>query len=144
MRLLAKSLITSDDRNFANFATNVPWLKTRKILTLGGVTMQTEISANSGSQKFLNLQNFFKIFFEKVDFSRFRWSIFSRKGVRYDKFFFWSDRPFLGVKPHGRPKSRTGPPRGVTNFFCCVMILILVISMYLKNIKCKRFTEFPR
>ena len=88
MRLLAKSLITSDDRNFASFARNVPGLKTREIVTLEGATLSTEISATSESQKFLNLQNFFKFFFEKVDFSRFRRSIFLRKEVRYSKKHF--------------------------------------------------------
>ena len=68
MRLLAKSLIPSDEHNFASFARNVPGLKTRKFVTLAigdatVATLSTEISANSGSQKFLNLQIFFKFVF---------------------------------------------------------------------------------
>ena len=39
------------------------------------------------------------------------------------KIFFGGDRPLLGVNPHGRPKSRTGPPRGVTNFFSSLRML---------------------
>ena len=90
--ILAKNLPSSEIRNFASFAWIFPGLKTWKFLTLGGATLSTEISATSGSQKFLNLQNFFKIFFWKVDFSRFRRSIFSTKGVRGVRNFFltWS------------------------------------------------------
>ena len=60
MRLLAKRLIPSDEHNFASFARNVPGLKTRTFVTLRDATLSTEISATSGSQKFLNLQIFFK------------------------------------------------------------------------------------
>ena len=63
MRLLGKSLIPLDEHNFASFARNVPELKTRKFVTLGDATLSTEISATSGSQKFLNLQIFFKFLF---------------------------------------------------------------------------------
>ena len=59
MRLLAKSLIPSDEHNFASFARNVPGLKTRKFVTLGDATLPTEISATSASQKFPDLQIFF-------------------------------------------------------------------------------------
>ena len=128
MRFLAKSIIPSDEHNFASFARNVPGLKTWKIVILRGATLPPEISAISGSPKFLNLQNFFKIFFEKVDFSRFRRSIFSMMGVRLVRNFFWGDRHRLGVKPHGRPKSRTRPPRGDINVFSSLRELKIQFS----------------
>ena len=90
MRLLAKSLTTSDDHNFASFAKFriVPGLKSRKIVTLEGAPLAAEISATLKTQKFLTSQNFSKIFSEKVDFSRFRRSIFSVKGVRVIRNFY--------------------------------------------------------
>ena len=83
-----KNLLTLDDRNFASFARIVPGLKTRKFVTLGGAHLVAEISATLRTQKFLTSQNFSKIFSEKVDFSRFRRSIFSMKGVRLVRNFF--------------------------------------------------------
>ena len=85
MRLLAKSLTSSDDHNFASFARIVPGLKTRKFVTLAGAHLVAEISATLRTQKFLNLQNFFKIFFEKVDFSTF--DFFNERGAPGPKFF---------------------------------------------------------
>ena len=83
-----KSLLTLDDRNFASFARIVPGLKIRKFVTLGGAHLVAEISATLRTQKFLTSQNFSKFFFEKVDFLRFRRSIFSMKGVRLVRNFF--------------------------------------------------------
>ena len=117
MRLLAKSLIPSGEHNFASFSRNVPGLKTRTFVTLEDATLSTEISATSGSQKFLNLQIFSNLFSEK--------SIFRDCDVRFlevrrcapTEIFFWGDRHRLEVKPLGRLKSRTRPPRGVINLF---------------------------
>ena len=71
MRLLAKSLITLDDRNFASFARIVPGLKIRKVVTLEGAPLTAEISATLRTQKFLTSQKFSKKFSEKIDFLRF-------------------------------------------------------------------------
>ena len=124
--------MASDDHNFASFAWIFPGLKTWKILTFKGATLLTEISATSGSQKFLNLQNLKFFFSEKSIFQDFDDRFFQRRGCGGSEISFWSDPSWLRLKPHGRPKSRTGPPRGVTNISSYVMILILVYFMYLK------------
>ena len=118
MRLLAKSLIPSDEHNFASFARNVPGLKTRKFVTLGDATLSTEISATSGSQKFLNLQIFFKFVFWKVDFSRFRRSIFWGKEVRPDRNFFLRWQTSIRSKtPWQTKKSNETSPRSYKFIF---------------------------
>ena len=58
-----------------------------------------------------------KIFSEKSIFQDFDDRFFQRRGCGGSEISFWRDPPWLGLKPHGRPKSRTGPPRGVTNCF---------------------------
>ena len=104
-------------------------------------------------QKFLPLldhRNFWTFKFFSNFFSKK--SIFRDFDVRFwggrrcapIEISFWGDKHRLGVKLHGRPKSRTRPPRGVVNLFWYVMMLILVFCLYLKNMQFKRFTEFPR
>ena len=77
-------------------------------------------------QKFLPLLNhrnfwtfriFSKFFSEKSIFQDFDVRFFCGRGCAMTKIFFWGDRLFLEVKPRGRRKSRTGPPRGVINIF---------------------------
>ena len=77
-------------------------------------------------QKFLPLldhRNFwtFKIFSnffsKKSIFRDFDDRFFQWRGCGWSEISFWRDPHRLGVKPHGRPKSRTGPPRGVTDPF---------------------------
>ena len=65
----------------------------------------------------------FRQHFQKLDFFHrkkakigiFDLSFWQGRGCAWSKIFFWCDAHWLGVKPHGRPKSRTRPPRGVTN-----------------------------
>ena len=63
------------------------------------------------------LSEFLKIFSENSIFQDFEGRFFQGRRCPSTKIFFWGDRPYLGVKRHGRPKSRTGPPRGVINIF---------------------------
>ena len=103
-----------------NFANNV-WnlLKSRLRIFLGWMVppccqkfrqqFWAHISATFSKIKF-----FFSIFAQN---RHFRFFILSGMGVRLVKNFFWCDAHWFGVKPHGRPKSRTRPPRGVTNIF---------------------------
>ena len=52
-------------------------------------------------------------FFSKKNtiFADFEGQFFLWWGCAWSEIFFWGDRHRLGVKPHGRPKSRTGPPQ---------------------------------
>ena len=59
--------------------------------------------------------NFFPRFSAKIDI--FDFSVWQGRGCAWSEISFWRDPHRLGVKPHGRPKSRTRPPRGVTNIF---------------------------
>ena len=67
----------------------------------------------------------FRQHFQKLDFSSrflakidiFDFSVWQGRGCAWAEISFWCDPHRLGVKPHGRPKSRTRPPRGVTNIF---------------------------
>ena len=88
MMLLSKSLITSDDRNFASFARNVPGFKIRKFVTSKGATLSTEISATSGSQKFRNLQNFFNFFRKSRFFEVSTFDFFGEGGELLRKNIF--------------------------------------------------------
>ena len=59
-----------------------------------------------------DIAEFFQNFFLKSRFFEISMvDFFAEGGALWQNFFFWGDRPFLGVKPHGRPKSRTGPPQ---------------------------------
>ena len=75
--------------------------------------LTAEISATLRTQKFLTPQNFSN-YFSEIDFSRFRRSIFPWTRCALSEIFFWGDTHRLRVKPHGIPKSRIGPPRGIT------------------------------
>ena len=65
-------------------------------------------------QQFQKL-DFISGFFAKIGI--FDFSVWRGRGCAWSEMFFWRDPYWLGVKPHGRPKSRTRPPLGVTNLF---------------------------
>ena len=68
-------------------------------------------------RNFWTFRIFSKFFSEKSIFQDFDVRFFCGRGCAMTKIFFWGDRLFLEVKPRGRRKSRTGPPRGVINNF---------------------------
>ena len=119
-------------------------LKSEKFGPLGVRPCQQKFLPLLDRRNFWTFRIFSKFFSEKSIFQDFDVRFFQRRGCGGSEISFWRDPSRLGLKPHGRPKSRTGPPRWVTNISSCVMILMLVHSRYLKNINCKRFIEFPR
>ena len=68
-------------------------------------------------RNFWTFKNFSKFFLKKSIFWDFDGQFFGGRGCATSKKIFWGDSSQFEVKPHGRPKSRTGPPRGVTNIF---------------------------
>ena len=68
-------------------------------------------------RNFWTFKFFSNLFSEMSIFQDFDVQIFQRRGCRGSEISFWRDLLRLGLKPHGRPKSRTGPFRGVTNCF---------------------------
>ena len=72
-------------------------------------------------RNFWTFRIFSKFFSKKSIFWDFDGRYFWGRGSATSKIFFWADPYRLGVKPGGRPKSRTGPPRGVANIFWLVI-----------------------
>ena len=69
------------------------------------VPLPTEISASH----LLNAWFFvWKTSFSRISRGDF---LYDGGGCAWSKIVFWGDRNRLGVKPHGRPKSRTGSPQ---------------------------------
>ena len=68
-------------------------------------------------RNFWTFQFFSNLFSEKSIFRDFDVRFFEVMRCAPTEISFWGDRHRLEVKPHGRPKSRTRPPRGVINLF---------------------------
>ena len=68
-------------------------------------------------RNFWTFKFFSNLFSEKSIFRDFDVRFFEVRRCAPTEISFWGDRHRLEVKPHGRPKSRTRPPRGVINLF---------------------------
>ena len=68
-------------------------------------------------RNFWTFKIFSKFFSKKSIFRDFDVRFFEGRRCAPTEISFWGDRHRLGVKPHGGPKSRTRPPRGVINLF---------------------------
>ena len=102
-------------------------------------------------QKFLPLldhRNFwtFKIFSnffsKKSIFWDFDVRFFQWRGCAWSEIFLWADRHRLGVKPHGRPKSRTGPPCGDINRFWPVTTNKFMLKSQLVSSKTPSLSQY--
>ncbi len=96
---------------FTNKNQKPPGLRVDKNGMLEGPPKMSEISAPLPTEIPATLMKIRFFFEKKHHFRGFRGPILSMMGVRLVRNFFWGDRHRLGVKPHSRPKSRTGPPQ---------------------------------
>ena len=79
-------------------------------------------------RNFWTFRIFSKFFSKKSIFRDFDVRFFQWRGCAWSEIFFWGDGHRLGVKPHGRPKSRTRPPRGDINVFSSLRELKIQFS----------------
>ena len=91
--------------------------KTEKLWPWGVRPSRQKFRQHLEHRNFWHLRIFRKFFLKKSIFRDFDVRFFQWRGCAWSKIFLWGDRHRLVVKPRGRPKSRTGPPRGVVNLF---------------------------
>ena len=96
------------------------------------------VSRNFGN----TLRSKFRQQLQKLDFygeknakiGIFDCSFWEGRGCAWSEIFFWDDPHWLGVKPHGRPKRRPGPPQPTGNRFWPPRIEKSIFSNFLMKI----------
>ena len=82
---------------------------------ISGVDGPHHVARNFGNtlcQKFRQQLQKLDFFGEKnAKIGIFDCSFWEGRGCAWSEIFFWGDPHWLGVKPHGRPKRRPGPPQ---------------------------------